>query len=152
MFWKTRVRLGVWFRVRARARVSVRVNSFRDSFLVFIRVQHYSMLTVRHRNHSVTTAYINIVVLDAATGVGDHVHSSRLAAQCEGDEEGCQRTETRVRQIQGDTRASISVEKCGSAILVWRHQVASYKTIYFAESIAEAVHVTHSFSYLSAEW
>ena len=38
--------------VRASGRVSVRVKSFRDSFLVLLRAQHYSMLTYQHRNHS----------------------------------------------------------------------------------------------------
>ena len=38
--------LGLGFRVRFRVRVSVRVrvNSFRDSFSVLLREQHYSML------------------------------------------------------------------------------------------------------------
>ena len=36
-----------------RVMVSVRVNSFRDSFSVFLRTQHYSMLTIQHRNHTI---------------------------------------------------------------------------------------------------
>ena len=32
--------------------VSFRVNSFRDSFSVVLRAQHYYMLTVRRRNYS----------------------------------------------------------------------------------------------------
>ena len=28
-----------------------RVNYFRDAFMVLLRAQHYSMLTVRHGNH-----------------------------------------------------------------------------------------------------
>ena len=43
----------VWgIRVRVSVEVSVRVNSFNYSLSVLLRAQHYSMLTVRHRNHS----------------------------------------------------------------------------------------------------
>ena len=34
----------VRFRVRVSVRVSVRVNYFRDSFSIFLRAQHYSMV------------------------------------------------------------------------------------------------------------
>ena len=44
--WGVRVRFGV------RAIFSVKVNCFRDSFSAFIHAQQYSMLTVRHRNHT----------------------------------------------------------------------------------------------------
>ena len=43
---------GIGVRVRFGVRVSVRVNYFRDSFSVLLRAQHYSMLTIRHHNHS----------------------------------------------------------------------------------------------------
>ena len=45
----------VRFRVRVGVSVVVRVSvsSFRDSFSVFLRAQHYSILTVRYHNHSV---------------------------------------------------------------------------------------------------
>ena len=36
-----------------RLMVSVSVNCFKDPFSVLLRSQHYSMLTVRHRNHTV---------------------------------------------------------------------------------------------------
>ena len=45
------IRFGVRFRVRVVVRV--RVSSFRDYFSVLLSAQHYPILTVRHRNHSV---------------------------------------------------------------------------------------------------
>ena len=56
--------LHLWFRVmvtfwvnvsvRVSVRVSVSVNYFRDSFSLLLHAQHYSMLPVRHRNHSLS--------------------------------------------------------------------------------------------------
>ena len=39
-----RLGLGVRFRVRVSVMVRVRVNSFRDSFSILLRAQHYSKL------------------------------------------------------------------------------------------------------------
>ena len=47
-----RVRFAVKVRFRFRDRVSVRGVSFRDLFPVLLHARHYSMLTVRHRNHN----------------------------------------------------------------------------------------------------
>ena len=44
----------VRFIVRVGARVSVRVNCFRDSFSVLLCTQQYSMLSVQHRYHCQT--------------------------------------------------------------------------------------------------
>ena len=52
MFLGIRVRVMFEVRFMVVNRVSVRVNSFRDSFSVLLHAQHYSMLTVRHRNPS----------------------------------------------------------------------------------------------------
>ena len=45
---------GLWlgFEVTVWVSVSLRVNSFRDFFSLFLRSQYYSMLTVRHSNHT----------------------------------------------------------------------------------------------------
>ena len=46
--------IGVRFRVRISVVVRVRVSSFMDSFSVLLRgAQHYSIVTVLYRNHSV---------------------------------------------------------------------------------------------------
>ena len=38
--------------------VNVKVNYLRDSFSVLLRAQHYSMLAVQHRNHSLNRFYM----------------------------------------------------------------------------------------------
>ena len=49
IFWEI-ISLTVW--VALRVSVSVRDNYFMDSFSVLIRAQQFSMLTVRHCNHT----------------------------------------------------------------------------------------------------
>ena len=45
-------RLGLGLGFRVMVSVSVRVNSFRESFSVFLCAHHYSTLTARNSNHT----------------------------------------------------------------------------------------------------